>query len=132
MIIIPNEEIYGVDYSSTGGVSSTGDILCVSGLANAKQAIRNGLITPKGAYPSVDDEYGSEIYMVHGEDLTNAQLQALTVYIQNALLKEERVKEIQDIEVKLTEDKGLKAYLHVLLVNDSEEEITLDMEELYG
>ena len=70
--------------------------------------------------------------MVHGEDLTTAQLQALTVYIQNALLKEERVQKIQDIEVKLTEDEGLKAYLHVLLVNDSEEEITLDMEDLYG
>lgn len=126
---MPNEEIYGVDYSSTGGVSSTGDILCVAGLDNAKQAIHNSLITPLGAYPSVDDEYGSEIYTLHGEDLTDNQLQALTVYIQNALLEQERVKEIKDIEIKLTED-GLKAYLHVLLVNDSEEMITLDMEEL--
>lgn len=128
---MPNEEIYGVDYSSTGGVSSTGDILCVEGLDNAKQAIRNGLITPLGSYPSVDDEYGSEIYTLHGDDLTDAQLQALSVHIRNALLKEERVQTIQDIEVKLTKD-GLKAYLHVLLVNDSEEEITLDMEDIYG
>ena len=126
---MPNEEIYGVDYSSTGGVSSTGDILCVSGLSNAKQAIKNALITPKGSYPSVDDEYGSEIYLVQGEDLTPAQLQALTVYIENALLQQERVQEIHDIELKLTRE-GLKAYLHVLLVNDSEEEITIDMEEL--
>ena len=84
---MPNEEIYGVDYSSTGGVSSTGDILCVSGLDNARQAIRNELLTPMGSYPSVDDEYGSEIYKLHGEDLTDNQLQALTVYIQNALMK---------------------------------------------
>lgn len=128
---MPNEEIYGTDYSSTGGVSSTGDILCVSGLSNARQAIRNALITPIGSYPSVDDEYGSEIYELHGEDLTKNQIQALTVYITNSLLKQERIKTIEDIEVKLTED-GLKAYLHVLLVNDSEEEIVLDMEELYG
>ena len=128
---MPNEEIYGVDYSSTGGVSSTGDILCVNGLDNARQAIRNALLTPMGSYPSVDDEYGSEIYKIHGEDLTDPQLQALTVYIQNALLKQERVKEIETIEVKLTND-GLKAYLHVLLVNDSEEEIELDMEDLYA
>ena len=128
---MPNEEIYGVDYSSTGGVSSTGDILCVEGVDNARQAIRNGLITPLGAYPSVDDEYGSELYTLQGEDLTENQLQALTVHIQNSLLKEERVKEIQDIEVKLTDD-GLKAYLHVLLVNDSEEELTVDMEDIYG
>ena len=128
---MPNEEIYGVDYSSTGEVSSTGDILCVEGVDNARQAIRNGLITPLGSYPSVDDEYGSELYTLQGEDLTESQLQALTVHIQNGLLKEERVKEIQDIEVKLTKD-GLKAYLHVLLVNDSEEELTLDMEDIYG
>lgn len=126
---MPNEEIYGVDYSSSGGVSSTGDILCVEGLDNAKQAIRNDLITPLGAYPSVDDEYGSEIYTLHGEDLTPNQLQALHVHITNSLMQQERVKEIKDIELKVTKD-GLKAYLHVLLVNDDEEEITFDMEEL--
>ena len=125
---MPNEEIYGVDYSSTGGVSSTGDILCVSGISNARQAIRNELLTPLGSYPSVDDEYGSEIYKIHGEDLTDVEFQTLTVYIQNALLKQERVNKIQDIEVRLTKD-GLKAYLHVLLVNGSEEELTLDLEE---
>jgi len=126
---MPNEEIYGVDYSSTGGVSSTGDILCVSGLDNARQAIRNAMITPLGAYPSVDDEYGSEIYTLHGEDLTPAQLQALEVHIHNCLMDEERVEEIQDIELKLTET-GLRAYMHVLLVNGTEEEITFDMEEI--
>ena len=125
---MPNEEIYGVDYSSTGGVSSTGDILCVAGLDNARQAIRNELLTPLGSYPSMDDEYGSEIYKQHGEDLTDAQLQALTVYIENALMKQERVNKIENIEVKLTSD-GLKAYMHVLLVNGSEEEIVLDMED---
>lgn len=127
---MPNEEIYGVDYSSTGDASSTGDILCVSGLDNARQAIHNALVTPLGAYPSVDDEYGSELYTLHGEDLTTNQLQALHVYIQNSLLKQERIQEIQDIEVKLTED-GVKAYIHVILVNDAEEEITLDMEDIY-
>lgn len=123
---MPNEEIYGVDYSSNGGVSSTGDILCVSGLSNARQAIRNALITPLGSYPSVDDEYGSEIWNLIGEDLTNNQIQALHVYIHNALLKQERVKEIQDIEIKTTKT-GLKAYLYVLLVNDSEEKIEIDI-----
>ena len=125
---MPNEEIYGVDYSSTGGVSSTGDILCVEGLDNAMQAIRNVLITPLGSYPSVDDEYGSEIYTLHGEDLTEHQLQALTVHIENALMDQERVQKIEDIELKI-EPTGLKAYLHVLLVNGSEEELTLDIEE---
>lgn len=125
---MPNEEIYGVDYSSTGGVSSTGDILCVAGLDNARQAIHNQLLTPKGSYPSMDDEYGSEIYLIHGEDITQNQLQALEVYISNALMQQERVQEIENINLKLTSD-GLKAYLHVLLVNDSEEELIIDLEE---
>lgn len=126
---MPNEEIYGVDYSSSGGVASNGDILCVGGLDNARQAIRNGLITPLGAYPSVDDEYGSEIYTLIGDDLTKAQLQALTVHINNALRKEERVRKIENIELNLTENDGLKAYLHVLLVNGSEDEIILNMRD---
>ena len=123
---MPNEEIFGVDYSSNGGISSTGDILCVEGLANAKQAIRNALLTPLGAYPSVDDEYGSELYTLQGEDLTENQLQALEVHISNALLKQERVQKINEIE--LTLDDGLKAVLNVLLVNGSEEELIIDME----
>ena len=122
---MPNEEIYGVDYSSTGGVSSTGDILLVEGLDNARQAIRNQLKTPLGAYPSVDTEYGSELYTLHGEDLTESQKQALHVHITNALLKQERVQEIQDIEIQTTKT-GLKAYLHVLLVNGTEEEIIIE------
>lgn len=123
---MPNEEIFGVDYSSDGGISSTGDILCVEGLANAKQAIRNALLTPLGAYPSVDDEYGSELYTLQGEDLTENQLQALEVHISNALLKQERVQKINEIE--LTLDDGLKAVLNVLLVNGSEEELIISME----
>ena len=123
---MPNEEIFGVDYSSDGGISSKGDILCVEGLANAKQAIRNALLTPLGAYPSVDDEYGSELYTLQGEDLTENQLQALEVHISNALLKQERVQKINEIE--LTLDDGLKAVLNVLLVNGSEEELIISME----
>ena len=123
---MPNEEIFGVDYNSNGGISSKGDILCVEGLANAKQAIRNALLTPLGAYPSVDDEYGSELYTLQGEDLTENQLQALEVHISNALLKQERVQKINEIE--LTLDDGLKAVLNVLLVNGSEEELIIDME----
>lgn len=126
---MPNEEIYGVDYNSNGTVSSTGDIAVVEGLANAKQAIRNQILTPEGAYPSVDDEYGSMVYDVAGEDLTSQQLQTLEVHIRNALLQQERVRKIDSIDLELTET-GLKAFLHVLLVNDSEEEIIVDLEDI--
>ena len=48
------------------------------------------------------------------------------MHISNALLKQERVQKINEIE--LTLDDGLKAVLNVLLVNGSEEELIIDME----
>ena len=81
-----DDSIYGVDYSSTGKVSNTGDMLLVEGLDNAKQSIRNQILTEKGFYPSVDTDYGSEIYEVLGEDIEEPTLEALKVYIKNTLL----------------------------------------------
>lgn len=121
-----NEEIFGTDYSSSGEAASNGDILCVSGLDNARQAIKNALLTPKGSYPSVDDEYGSELHTLHGEDISQNQLQAMEVYIRNALLKQERVREIQDIQINATSD-GLKAYVHVLLVNGTDDSLSINI-----
>ena len=54
-----DDEIYGVDYSSLGGVTATGDIALVEGLDNAKQSIHNQMLTMKGFYPSIYDDYGS-------------------------------------------------------------------------
>ena len=78
-----DDSIFGVDYSSNGGVSATGDIELVEGLANAKQNIRNQLLTRKGMYPSVDTEWGSEIFEVLGEDFEASSIDALKIYIQN-------------------------------------------------
>lgn len=123
-----NEEIYGVDYSSDGEVTSTGDIMVVEGLDNAYQAIRNQLLTPIGSYPSVDTEYGSEIYEIWGEDLTRTQLQELEVYIENALMKQERIQEIESITIRITDDGSIKCELDILLVNGTEEEIEIELD----
>ena len=124
-----DDSIYGVDYSSTGGVSNTGDILLVEGLSNAKQSIHNQLLTEKGFYPSVDTDYGSEIYEVLGEDLEEPTLEALKVYIQNALLDNPRVKDIIEIIPHLTIDKRLNIYLKVELVNGTEDELNITLED---
>ena len=124
-----NEEIYGCDYSSTGEVSSNGDIMLKEGLENAKQAIRNQLLTRIGTYPSVDNEYGSSIYELYGEDLTKPNLEALTVHISNALLKQERVRRIINIYPYVTIDKKIKCNITVELVNGSEESLNIEIEE---
>lgn len=123
-----DDSIYGADYSSTGNVSNTGDMLLVEGLDNAKQSIRNQILTEKGFYPSVDTDYGSEVYEVLGEDIEEPTLESLKIYIQNTLLDNPRVKEILDINPYWTIDKQLIVMIKVGLVNGTEEDLNIQFE----
>ena len=123
-----DDSIYGVDYSSTGDVSNTGDMLLVEGLSNAKQSIRNQILTEKGFYPSVDTDYGSEVYEVLGEDIEEPTLEALKVYIRNTLLENPRVNDILEINPYLTVNKELVVMIKVELVNGTEEDLNIQFE----
>ena len=125
-----DDSIYGCDYSSQGGVTATGDIELIEGLPNAKQSIRNQLLTEKGTYPSIDDGYGSEIFEVLGEDFEEPSIEALTIYIENALLENERVKNIESIDPIITIDKKLVMNINVELVNGTEETLNIEFGEL--
>lgn len=127
MIMELDDTIYGCDYSSTGGVSATGDILLVEGLPNARQSILNQLLTEKGFYPSIDSEYGSEIYEIFGEDIEDFNLDALEVYITNALFENERVKSINRLEIYVTVKKKIMVLLDISLVNGTEETINFEL-----
>ena len=96
---VQDDTIFGCDYSSNGGVTAKGDIETIEGLSNAKQSIHNWLLTDKGFYPSVDTEYGSEIRNILGEDDRADTVDALKVYIRNALLANPRVAVIERIDV---------------------------------
>ena len=122
-----DDSIYGTDYSSSGGVSSTGDVLLVTGLDNAKQSIRNQMLTEKGFYPSVDEDYGSELYELLGEDNEEQTFDALRVYVENALLENPRVKEILEITPYLTIDRQIVVMLQLELVNGTEEELNITL-----
>ncbi len=124
-----DDEIYGTDYSSHGGVTATGDIELVTGLDNARQSIHNWLLTDKGYYPSVDTEYGSEIREVLGEDYEEKSIEALKVYIRNALLDNPRVQTINSIEPYTLVDKTLLMKISVELVNGSTEEVNITIED---
>ena len=124
-----DDSIFGVDYSSNGGVSNTGDIELVEGLANAKQNITNQILTKKGFYPSIDTEYGSEIHQVLGEDSESFTIDALVVHIQNVLLENPRVSEIQRIEPYMSVVKKLHVIIEVVLVNGSEDSFNINLEE---
>ena len=125
-----DDEIFGADYSSNGGVTASGDMELVNGLANARQSIYNQILTEKGTYPSIDSEYGSEIYEALGEDFEDATVEALQVYIKNALLENPRVKEITRIEPYKTVVGELNIILNIVLVNGTENTLNLNIEEM--
>ena len=125
-----DDEIFGADYSSNGGVTASGDMELVNGLANARQSIYNQILTEKGTYPSIDSEYGSEIYEALGEDFEDATVEALQVYIKNALLENPRVKEIARIEPYKTVNRELNIILNIVLVNGTENTLNLNIEEM--
>ena len=122
-----DDSIFGCDYSSTGGLSETGDMLLVEGLPNARQSILNQLLTEKGFYPSIDTEYGSEIYEIFGEDIEEFSLDALEVYITNALLENERVESINRLDIHVTVTKKIQVNLELLLVNGTEETVNFEL-----
>ena len=124
-----DDSLFGCDYSSKGGVSETGDIQLVEGKENAEQSITNQLLTQKGFYPSIDSEYGSEIFEVFGEDYEDYSIDALLVHIQNALYANPRVQSINRIDPYVTVDKKLKIILETVLVNGTSDSFTLNIEE---
>ena len=120
-----NNEIYGTDYSSTGYITSTGDIGLSTGLDNCKQSIHNHLLTRVGTY-DFSKNYGSLIMDVIGEDNNNITLQILEVHLRNALAQEPRVKEIKSITSYFT-ITGIHSTIRVLLVSQDEEIIEIQI-----
>ena len=115
-----NPEIFGIDYSSKGFIASNGDAGCVESLDNAVQAIKNRIKTRLGTYPTIDDEYGSEIYRIYGEKLTDEKLAEIEIYLRNCLLNEPRVYVIFDLELPKDGIDTLVMNLSLRLVDGSE------------
>lgn len=124
-----DDSLFGCDYSSLGEVTSTGDIATVEGIKNAEQNITNQILTQKGFYPSIDTEYGSEIFEVLGEDYEDYNIDALIVHIKNALFDNPRVLSINRIEPYVTVDKKLKVILETVLVNGTTDSFNINIEE---
>lgn len=113
-------EIYGCDYSSTGFITSEGDVGCVTGLDNVAQQVHNRLMTRLGTYPTIDTDYGSEVYLVLGEKSNSQLMNELDVYIRNCMLEEPRVYEVIDLEITKTANDTIRFDLLLRLVDGSE------------
>ena len=118
---------YGTDYNSNGEITAGGDLSLVDGVENAKQSIKNQLLTEVGTYPSIDTDYGSRIYEIIGEDINQDTLAALEVILRNALYSNPRVANILEVIPKFMVDKRLLVNLKLELVDDEEEDILLEV-----
>lgn len=124
-----DDSLFGTDYSSKGELTSTGDISLVSGIDNAKQNIKNWLSTDKGFYPSIDEDYGSEISEVLGWDNIENHTSALILCIENALYDNPRVQRILEITPYQTVKDTIIMQVTVELVNGQTDNFTLNIGE---
>jgi len=122
------EEIFGIDYSSNGELTSSGDLMLIEGLDNAKQAIRNRLLTRIIIYDYLEG-YGCDLDKVVGEPTNNTTLQLLNLILKDSLNLEPRVKQVLKLDCFL-EGKKLISEMNLLLVDDTI--IALDIETGIG
>jgi phage baseplate assembly protein W len=118
------EEIFGIDYSSNGELTSSGDLMLVDGLDNAKQAIRNRLLTRIMIYDYLG-EYGCDLDKVIGEPTNHITLQFLNLIIKDSLNLEPRVQQILELDCYF-EDKKIIGEMNLLLVDDTVIDINIE------
>ena len=127
--LIADDSLFGTDFDSTGRLSDSGDLGLVTGIDNAKQSIRNWLLTEKGFYSEIDEDYGSEIKLCLGEDSSQPNLQSLMVYVENALKDNPRVQDINELNTYTTVNGGVIIQLDLELVNGENESMNIDVTE---
>lgn len=112
-----NEEIFGTDYSAEGELSSTGDLMLISGLNNAKQQIKNDILTYFMTYDYLSP-YGSEIRNIYGLPVTGDTLSLFELMIIDCLNNQPRVDEILELHSHY-DDKIAIGEMNLLLVDGS-------------
>jgi len=111
------DEIFGIDYTSNGELTSSGDLMLVDGLDNAKQAIKNRLLTRIQVYDYLG-EYGCDLDKVIGEPTNQITLKLLDLIIKDSLNLEPHVKKILGLN-SYFENKTIISELNLLLVDNT-------------
>lgn len=118
-----DESIFGKDYSANGELTSKGDLMLVSGLGNARQAIKNRLLTNKDVYDYLGN-YGCELNKVLGEKRNHTSLQLLELIIMDSLNIEPRVQKVLELDCYYKENR-IVAEINLELVNGSVLDLTI-------
>lgn len=100
----------------------------IDGMDAIRQYIRKVFITPRNQYLIYNDEYGEEVSTLIGSNLTQSvQNVELPRLIEEALLYDDRISKISDIEVNPYTTDGVHITFTVELVDGEllEEEVTI-------
>lgn len=100
----------------------------IDGMEAIRQYIRKALITPRNQYLIYNDEYGEEVSTLIGSNLTQSvQNVELPRLIEEALLYDDRISKISDIEVNPYMTDGVHISVTVELVDGEllQEEVTI-------
>ena len=113
-----DDTIYGTTIDSTGRISSTGDIMLISGVELARQEIKKELIYRIGDY-FADDEYGSELLNTLGDRGDSVLLDRLQLIITDFSNRNPYIETILDMSFQFTETDSLLIKLSFMLIDET-------------
>ena len=93
----------------------------VSGKEAIKQAILKIIDTKRYAFEIYNWTYGSELDEIIGKDMKTAEIFA-EVYIEDALLADDRIEKIEDFEIKKGRDFMIIKFKAITVLGDIEVE----------
>lgn len=108
---------YGIDFAAG---KATG---MVDGLEAVRQAVYKILRTDRFAHLIYDANYGSEISGLQGRSQGYVRSE-IERRIREALLQDDRISEVADMQINITGDEALVTFTVVSTYGDFKEEVT--------
>lgn len=108
---------YGIDFTKGKAVGVT------DGLEAVRQAVYKILRTDRFAHLIYDANYGSEISSLQGRSQGYVRSE-IERRIREALLQDDRIAEITDMQITVTGDEALATFTVVSIYGDFREEAT--------
>ncbi|WP_028553155.1 DUF2634 domain-containing protein [Paenibacillus sp. UNC451MF] len=98
----------------------------IDGTAALRQFIRKALATPRYRYLIYNDQYGSEVEKLIGQDLPLALLQSeIPRLIKEALIYDDRIRDVYGFEIRREFDTLYISFSVSTVVGTIQEEVTL-------
>ena len=109
----------------TATVDEQGDISTVEDMDNLRQRIHNILLVPLDYY---EDDFGSNLYKVLGNDLSTENIRLVELYIKSYLKRDERIKDVKTSDVVININRDIIIHVTVVTYEDTEIDTKFEVE----